>query len=251
MRKGFISFDRLQRALRRLKRHAQGYSHHQVLERLSSIGFAPRAIYDIGAHNGTWTQLARRTFPKSAYVLFEANPNLEPVLKSTGERYFITALSDTDDTPKTFHLPPNPAVSTTGGSFYRGERTSASSANDIQIQTSRLDTLQRTKQLIPPELMKLDVEGAELEILRGAGALMKGCSALILELSFVRQDGAPKVHEIMKSIHDMGFVLVDLCKIRRTRLGNVCQVDGLFVNQALLRDFQHHAGLPRDLPAGA
>ena len=242
MRKGTVSFSRFQRALRRIKRHVQGYSHHQVLERLASIGFVPQAIYDIGAHNGSWTELARKTFPNSDYVLCEANPNLEQVLKRTGERYFITALSNVDDVSKTFHLPPNPAVSTTGGSFYRGERATTADANSILIKTSRLETLQRKNQLTPPDLIKLDVEGAELEILRGAGNLLERCSAIICELSFVRQDGAPAAHDIMKGIFDMGFVLVDLCKIRRTSFGNVCQIDALFARPALLREFQSRAG---------
>lgn len=231
------------RALRRLKRHAQGYSHHQALQRLSSIGFTPNVVYDIGAHTGTWTQLARKIFPTSDFLLFEANPNLEPALQRTGERYFVTALSDTDGRSQVFHLPIDPAVSTTSGSFYsdRKPAAAASSARDIQIKTSRLDTVQRANGLPSPALIKLDVEGAELEVLGGAGDILRSCSAIIAELTFVRNDGAPVAHETMKGIYELGFLLVDLCKIRRTSLGNVCQIDALFVNRPLYERFRLHA----------
>ena len=247
MHKSPASISRFKRALRRLKRHAQGYSHHQTLRRLSSIGFLPDVIYDVGAHTGTWTQLARSVFPKSEYVLFEANPHLESALKATGELYFITALSDVDGASRTFHLPPNPDVSTTAGSFYRerppteqGQRQK--DLRDLEIKTSRLDTLQSTTRIPQPALIKLDVEGAELEVLRGAGHLLNDCSAIIAELSFIRNDGAPLAHETMQGIYDLGFVLVDICKIRRTALGNVCQMDALFVSKPLNREFRCRGG---------
>ena len=247
MDKGPVSISRFRRALRRLKRHAQGYSHHQTLRRLSSIGFLPDVIYDVGAHTGTWTRLARGVFPKSEYVLFEANPHLESALKTTAELYFITALSDMDGASRTFRLPPNPDVSTTAGSFYRerspteqGQRQKDS--RDLEITTSRLDTLQSATRIPRPALIKLDVEGAELEVLRGAGRLLNDCSAIIAELSFNRNDDAPLAHETMQGIYDLGFVLVDICKIRRTALGNVCQMDALFVSKPLNREFRSRGG---------
>ncbi len=236
-----ISISRFKRAIRRLKRHAQGYSHHQTLRRLSSVGFTPDIVYDIGAHTSTWTKLARRTFPNSEFVLFEANPHLEPALAVMGERYFIVALSDTDGGQRTFHLPINPEVSTTGGSFFGASRSASAEigASDIQVKTSRLDTLQSVNGLPLPALIKLDVEGAELEVLLGGRDLLRSCSAIIAELTFVRNDGAPLAHEVMKGIYDLGFLLVDLCKIRRTAaLGDVCQIDALFVNKPLYDTFR-------------
>lgn len=237
-----ISVARFMRAIRRLRRHAQGYSHHQALRRLSSIGFAPKVIYDIGAHTGKWTELARRTFPTSEFLLFEVNPHLEPALRRVGERYFMAALSDTDGKSRPFHLPDNPDVSTTGGSFYRDPKLAAvGGAIEIQVKTARLDTLQSANALPPPTLIKIDVEGAELEVLGGAGSSLRSCSAIIAELTFVRNDGAPAAHETMKRISELGFLLVDLCKIRRTPLGNVCQIDALFVKRPLYETFRLRA----------
>ncbi len=42
------------------------------MERLARLGFAPRAILDLGAYRGQWTALARTVFPNAEYTLVDA-----------------------------------------------------------------------------------------------------------------------------------------------------------------------------------
>jgi hypothetical protein len=156
----------------------------------------------------------------------------------------MTALSDQDGVKREFYLPKN--VSTTGASLYK-EQTSHYVGENLQVlelTTRRLDSLVAEHQLPAPDLIKLDVQGAELDVLRGAGRLLEKCTALIAELSLVQaNEGAPFAADIMAGIRDLGFNSVDICKVRRSWLGNAVQMDLLFVNAAWYEKFRGVAGL--------
>ncbi len=225
----------MRRMLTRLWRHAQGFSHQQALARLrDTFEFTPETIYDIGAYHGNWTRLARRVFPDARYFLFEANPDHAEILRSTGERYFIAALADRENEPANFYTPRNAGA--TGASLYREQTVHYEGKNlrVVPVTTRRLDALVKEHGLPPPELLKLDVQGSELAVLRGAGEILDSCSALIAELSFVQgNDGAPSATEVMTGIGELGFSPIDICKARRAATGNPVQADVLFANPRL------------------
>ena len=112
------------------------------------------------------------------------------------------------------------------------------------MKTRRLDALAREMQLPPPDLIKLDVQGAELDVLAGAGDLLRNCSALIAELSFLSyNEGSPLIAEVIAGIARYGFRSVDICEVHKTRIGSVLQMDILFVSNALFERFRAAAGL--------
>ena len=68
----------------------------------------------------------------------------------------------------------------------------------VPLTTRRLDVLVKEYGLPSPDLVKLDVQGSELAALRSAGELLKTCSAIVAELSFVQGNkGAPLASEVM------------------------------------------------------
>lgn len=230
--------------LTRLVQHYRGYSHHQTVARLKALGFTPRVIFDIGAHTGKWTRLARGLYPEADYILFEANFANEPALDAAGERYYMAALADRDGDRRELYLPSQGI--TTGASFYR-ERSPHYADDRLRVEmvlTQRLDTLCAQHGLPAPDLIKLDVQGAELDVLGGAGELLRGCGALIAELSFLASnEGAPLAPRVMSGIEQLGFHCTDVCKLRRTRTGAVGQIDVLFTNAIWHEAFRTGAGI--------
>lgn len=234
----------MRRMLSRLARHLMGFSHRQSLERLTELGFEPRVVYDIGAHHGNWTKATRECLPSSDFLLFEANPDNAAHLQTVGSRYFIAVLSDEEGVQREFYIPRNAA--TTGASLYKEQTVHYVGENlqVLELTTRRLDRLSAQHQLPTPDLIKLDVQGAELDVLRGAGSLLEKCTALIVELSLVQaNEGAPLAADIMAGIKELGFNSVDVCKVRRSRLGNAVQMDLLFANGMLYEKFRAAAGL--------
>ncbi len=230
--------------LPRFLRPPPPFSHEQTLRRLAALGFAPGVIYDIGAFHGYWTKAARKVFPDARYFLFEANEDNEPRLVQTGERFFIAALAAEEGAQRTFFLPKE-AV-TTGASLYReqSEHYAGEKLRTVAVTTRRLDALAAEHRLPPPDLIKLDVQGAELDVLAGAGALIDHARALIAETSFMALNAqAPLIADVLATAATLGFTCADICDVQRAPSGAVLQVDLLLVKPTLADAFRAAAGL--------
>jgi FkbM family methyltransferase len=215
------------------------FTHEQALLRLKAMGVAPRVIYDIGAFHGGWTHSARKVFSAADYFLFEANPDNALKLKETGEKFFMAALSAQDGAAGEFYLPKN--ATATGASLYR-EKTHHYEGDNVRVipvTTRRLDALAAEHKLPAPDLIKLDVQGAELDVLAGAGALLSGTNAIIAELSFLSyNEAAPLIAAVNSSIDRLGFKCADLCEVHKSASGSVLQADVLFANPALFQKYR-------------
>jgi len=235
---------RLARAFGWNKRKAQKLSHRNALARLRSLGFAPAVIYDIGAYRGGWTRLAAEVFPDAQVVLFEANRDHAGALAATGRRHVIAALGETDGGARAFHVPRQGDV--TGASLYI-ENTAHYAGENLQVravETVRLDTLVARERVPAPDLIKIDVQGAELEVLAGAAETLRSAAALIVEVSFVDYNkGGPLAAQVIGAIERFGFNCADLCEVHRGAHDFVLQLDLLFVRPALFAKYGAAAGV--------
>ncbi|MEM7600055.1 MAG: FkbM family methyltransferase [Verrucomicrobiota bacterium] len=88
------------------------------------------------------------------------------------------------------------------------------------VATTTLDHVSDGK---PVDFLKLDVEGAELEVLRGAGETLKNVLALQVEVSFTeRHVGAPLFAEVDSFLIDHGFRLHHIESERWLRNNKTC-----------------------------
>jgi FkbM family methyltransferase len=235
---------RLPRPFALTRRKAEKLTHQNALTRLRSLGFNPAVIYDIGAYRGGWTRVAAQVFPAAQFVLFEANRDHAAELAAGGHRHVIAALAGEDGGARAFHVPR--AGDVTGASLFV-ENTSHYAESNLQVRevaTARLDTLVAREKLPPPDLIKIDVQGAELEVLAGASATLAGTSALIVEVSLVDYNKrAPLMAEVIAVLDRIGFRCADLCELHRTADRFVLQLDLLFVCPPLFAKYRAAAGV--------
>ncbi len=231
------------------RRKAQKLSQRNALGRLKSLGFLPAVIYDIGAYRGGWTRLASEIFPAARFVLFEANADHASALQSCGQRYVIAALGAQDGGRRAFHVPR--AGDVTGASLYV-ENTAHYAVPNVEVrdvETMRLDTLVARERLPPPDLVKIDVQGAELDVLAGAGETLRGAQALVVEVSLVDYNrNAPLIAAVMAALDRAGFACADLCEVHRTPENFVLQLDLLFVRPPLFAEYGAAAGIVPAVP---
>ena len=77
------------------------------------------------------------------------------------------------------------------------------------LTTYSLDDVIKARNFPLPDLIKMDVQGAELDIVQGAETALKHCKDLILELQTVEYNkSAPLASEVIKYIESIGFRLV-------------------------------------------
>jgi FkbM family methyltransferase len=183
-------------------------SHVEFLENLT---IQPRVIYDIGACVLHWTNEAKRIWPGADYIVFEAMPETEFLYREQNLKYHIGVLSD--KTGKTVEFYQN-TYHPGGNSYYRENPKVNPDALDYfneshkkTYTTVSLDAVVNLKQFPKPDLIKMDVQGAELDVLLGATETLKHCNHVILELQSVEYNqGAPLGHLVIEYMQSIGFI---------------------------------------------
>jgi FkbM family methyltransferase len=209
------------------------------LESLASRGFNPAAILDIGAFEGNWTKMAIKIWPNAHYALIEANAQKVSALRSDSElRNAVVVESLLGATPAnavTFY------VMDSGSSVF--EENSGVDRQGVTLQQRTLDSV--TADLPPADLIKIDVQGYELEVLKGGKKTLAQAQAMIIELSLIEINaGAPLLDEALSFMRGAGFVAYDILEIHRRPLdGAMNQIDILFLREdsPLRADKRHWA----------
>lgn len=175
-------------------------------EYLKNMNINPKVIYDIGACVMHWTRKAKEVWPNSEYYLFDANPDVEPILEKSGHPYWIDVLTDTDGKELTFYKKDN----NLGGNSYYMETTGEYTESDgVLVVGWTLDGIVSDNGWSYPDLIKIDVQGAEIDILTGATNCLKNCSDVILEAQHTDYNqGAPKLEAVIDFMKVQGFEMI-------------------------------------------
>ena len=187
------------------------HTHIQYLERLKQSGIEPRVVYDIGSCVMHWTNEALRIWPDAHYVLFEAMPTVEFLYRERGIRdYHIGVLgSQTGQTVEFWQNDYHPG----GNSYYKENVAINSNVPEFfnekhrRVYTTKTLTDVITERQFPlPDLVKMDVQGAELDIVKGAEQIIKHAQHVVLELQKVEYNtGAPMHQEVIDYMYKLGF----------------------------------------------
>lgn len=172
----------------------------------------PKTVVDAGANVGHWHNEARLHWPDAHFIEIEGNPACEEQLRGTGAETHIILLSDAEK-EITFYRRKD-APSCTGCSAYR-ENTEFYADDKIEtvvLPATTLDKLLEGRQLVLPILLKLDLQGAELDALDGAKYFLSVVSWIVMEVSLENyNEGSPLFNEVDEYMRAAGFYL--LCEL--------------------------------------
>ena len=199
-------------------------------------GFA--SIVDLGANRGQFALFALREFPQALLYCFEPFPRARAQLAQitanrSRVRIFDLAVGAADG-EHTLHvsaldhssslLPITQRLTREFPGTYEQEQ--------VTVRTTRLDAVLERTDLPSPSLLKIDVQGYELEALRGAKGLLPYFAEVLVEGSFVEfYAGQPLAGEIVTLLDASGFRLAGVFSVMRGKGGECLQADFLFVNR--------------------
>lgn len=182
----------------------------QYLHNLGKV-IKPKVIYDIGACVMHWTTVAKEAWPDAHYVLFEAMQGPEFLYKEAGIKDFeMGVLGKYNGTEVNFYENKEHP----GGNSYYRENTAEvdayfpESSKQMRLTTT-LDAVVKNRNFPLPDLIKMDIQGAEFDVLQGATECLAHATDLILELQQVEYNvGAPLKDTVITWLADHGWVLV-------------------------------------------
>ena len=185
-------------------------THIEFLMQLKEQGVNPKVVYDIGACVLHWTNEAERIWPDTKYIAFEAMDASEFLFKEKGMNYSIGVLSDRDGKEVEFYCNEyHPG----GNSYYKeNEVVNPDTVNYFGDHNKRkmiamtLDSVVAFKGFPAPDFIKMDVQGAELDVLKGAQNTLKSVQHVILECQSVEYNkGAPMNQDVIAYMDSIGF----------------------------------------------
>lgn len=191
------------------------------MDLLRSIGWSPSTVLDVGGFKGNWTRDMQRVFPRASFTVIE--PNAHPELRSLNARVLYEVLSAERATVPWY------SNLSTGDSIHRETTRHYDAVVPTMRTTTTLDALFPTETF---DFVKLDCQGAELEILRGGQQVLQGTEVLLLECAFagIYNTGAPTFAETVQALDALGFAPLEIPELHRAN-GILCQIDLLYLRK--------------------
>ncbi|MBE7438819.1 MAG: FkbM family methyltransferase [Spirochaetales bacterium] len=193
--------------------------------------YSPVTVLDVGAGSGT--PVLYSAFPGARHILFEPlhehKDSLEALLKVYPRMQWIQAA----------------VGSSSGQAFINVHSDHLHGSSLLKEQMEEFDGQKRNVDIVTleevctklgcsgPFLLKIDTQGNELEVLKGAGSLLLETEYVLLEASlFEFYRGAPLVEDVIEFMKQRDFALYDVIGKNYRLLDNaLAQLDLAFVKR--------------------
>ena len=202
------------------------------LQNIKRLGFECSFAVDAGAHDGEWTVMFKKIFPSAHVLMIEALQEKEPVLKSLTQKladtyYHIGLLGAVNDHKVTFY------INSTVSSILKEHQPNTFSEQHRKLET--IDTVIEKNEFHHVDFIKLDVQGYEIEILKGGAKILDSAKFILCEVSLIDiNQGCPLLADVIAFLKEKGFIAYDICSfIRRPLDKALWQTDILFIRQDL------------------
>lgn len=202
---------------------------------IKSTGFEPTTIVDVGV--ATDTEELYRHFPNSKYIFVEPVAEFESHLQHLCEKYngnYILAAAGEENGTMNFEV----AADLGASSFYRFREaddpefskmigTEAQISRPVPVYT--LDAIWEAFDGQGPSILKVDVQGGEMSVLKGAQNCLENFEIIILEVSFFEQYyNQPLFADYVTYLNSRGYVIIDFIQAGYADTGLLHQMDAVF-----------------------
>jgi FkbM family methyltransferase len=210
---------------------ASGVEHLSVLRNLGDI----LTIIDIGANRGQFTLVARHCFPQAQIIAFE--PLTKPASKfrrvfaDVGQVTLHQIAVGPEQGQVPIHISARDdsssllSITALQGQVFPG---TAEIATEV-VKIAPLSDFLAVEDIQSPALLKLDVQGYELETLKGCEALLQYFTYVYCECSFMElYAGQALADEVIAWLRERSFRLRGVYNMTYDQMGKAVQGDFLF-----------------------
>ena len=199
-----------------------------------------KTIIDIGANKGQFA-LACREWAKNASIIsfeplfgpskifkavFKNDPNVRLYIAAIGpiSQRSLMHLSEHEDSSSLLPIGPKQIINFQG-THEKGV---------VEIDVAPLDSFLHVDDIELPSMLKLDVQGFEMEALKGCESLLTRINLIYCECSFIELYSDQKLaHDIINWLYIRQFILIGVFNTSYDFSGQAIQADLLFERQVL------------------
>ena len=215
---------------RNLIKRSQKHHLNYTLKKLQNRGVSLKVVFDVGARIGLWSTSVRKVLKSSDFFLFEATEQCREQLSKSGFKYFINVLSDSEKVVEFYE------IGSTGDSYYKEYTSFYQDIKPIEKRAVSLDFLVNTENLPMPDLIKLDTQGSELDILKGAKKVLRDTSLIYIECPVLKyNEGAPTLTDYLDFLRKLGFLPYEICE-QHFANDILMQVDIMFIKKTIYEE---------------
>jgi len=171
------------------------------LKNLETSKNTKMVVIDVGANIGDFSALCEKAFSKLEVVFIEPQPELLHTLQLTfGEshRYFPVAVSDRAGTG---------ILSRRTVGDRKAHFSEYRDSNSLEVEITTIDILLKKEQIQEVDLLKIDAEGADFQVMKGAVDSIKSgkIKRILFEINFRTFLGGNTPSVIEHWLRDEGF----------------------------------------------
>jgi len=204
------------------------------LDKLKNNKYVPKIIFDIGAHHGTWTNNMLKIYPNSKYYLFEAINYSE--LDNLNNYHNISIHKNIILSNKEKQINWYEGCNT-GDSIFKEKSIVYKDIKPVIKSAISLDFYIKQNNLfnnnpISNIFIKIDCQGSEIDILKGASSILPYTDFILLEIPLFGKynENVPNFREHIEYLDNIGFIPYDILDNHYINNFNM-QVDMLFINK--------------------
>ena len=222
------------------------------------VGPGARVVFDVGAHEGLAARRYREMFPAATIHCFEPFPaSFEKLTQAVaglgGFELHAFALA-AEEGQAEFSVNRNSATNSLLASdeaadiYWRGDtpKTVAS----LGVTTRTLDAFAAEQSIAALDVLKMDVQGGEYDVLRGARELLGRQAIGLIYMELITAPtyvGQRRIREYLELFDAAGYELFDFYNFGR-RDGRLLQTDVIVVNSETLARFERRLRDPGSDP---
>ncbi len=209
------------------------------------LGFAPSCLVDLGASDGRWTTPVRKLFPRATILMVEPQETHHESLSRMAAQcarlhYEMCVVGETErEVELLCHGHQT--------SLY-GDSEGRPFGSAVKVPMRTLDSLITRHELPWPDLLKMDIQGAELRALQGAEQCLKHAQFVQTEFSLLPvQKDIPILDDLVVYLSLQGFRLFNVYGVCGRPLdGMPAQGEALFIkkNSPLVTDYRWSSSSP-------
>jgi FkbM family methyltransferase len=192
-----------------------------ALRQLAKLGFQPKTVIDVGV--GYVTAELYEAVPDAQLLLIEPLAEFEPFLRKICDKYraqYVLAAAGEAAGTATLNVHPDRY----GSSFLKEVEGALVDGVPREVPVVTIDGVCAEKRFEGPYLIKVDVQGAELQVLAGAQRTLRQTEVVILEVTlFGTMIGGPQLYDVVSRMKEWGFVAFERAE-QIARYDTLCYV---------------------------